>query len=104
MTDHPIAETLALREVLIFASLRGFSDVVMETNRQEVVNLWHDRRDGRSVVAPILLEIEELSLTFSSFIIQHVLRAANGSAHLCAKYACTRNATESWLTETLVFW
>ncbi|KAI5020406.1 hypothetical protein ZWY2020_045294 [Hordeum vulgare] len=75
----------------------------METYCQEVVNLWHDRRDGRSVVAPILLEIEELSLTFSSFVIQHVLRAANGPAHLCAKYACTRDATESWLTETPSF-
>ncbi|KAE8789864.1 Alanyl-tRNA synthetase [Hordeum vulgare] len=53
VTDPLIAETLALREGVIFASLRGFSDVVMETDCQEVVNLWHDCRDGRSVVAPI---------------------------------------------------
>ncbi|KAE8790668.1 Casein kinase I-2-like protein [Hordeum vulgare] len=103
VTDPLIAETLALREGVIFASLRGFPDAVMETDCQEVVNLSHDRRDGRSVVAAILFEIEELSLTFSSFVIQHVLRAANGPAHLCAKHACTRNATESWLTETPSF-
>ncbi|KAE8801746.1 Alanyl-tRNA synthetase [Hordeum vulgare] len=39
VTDPLIAETLALREGVIFASLRGFSDVVMETDCQEVVNL-----------------------------------------------------------------
>ncbi|KAE8800936.1 Alanyl-tRNA synthetase [Hordeum vulgare] len=103
VTDPLIAETLALREGVIFASLRGFPDVVMETDCQEVVNLWHDRRDGRSVVDAILFEIEELSHTFSFFVIQHVLRAANGPAHLCAKYACTTNTTESWLTETPSF-
>ncbi|KAE8801078.1 Alanyl-tRNA synthetase [Hordeum vulgare] len=67
VTDPLIAETLALREGVILASLRGFPDVVMETDCQEVVNLSHDRRDGRFVVAAILFEIEELSLTFSFF-------------------------------------
>ncbi|KAE8780621.1 Casein kinase I-2-like protein [Hordeum vulgare] len=67
VTDPLIAEGLALREGVIFASLRGFSEVVMDTDCLEVVNLLRDRRDGRSVVATIFSEIEELSLMFSSF-------------------------------------
>ncbi|KAE8769189.1 Casein kinase I-2-like protein [Hordeum vulgare] len=39
VTDPLIAETLVLREGVIFASLRGFPNLVMETDCQEVVNL-----------------------------------------------------------------
>ena len=63
-----IAEALALRDGVIFAKLRGFTRVVMEVDCLEVVNLWDSRVVSRSVVAPILLEIEGLALSFTSFI------------------------------------
>ena len=70
--------------------------MMMETDCLEVVNLWNTRHGSRSVVAPILLEIGELACNFSSFTIQHVPRAANVPAHLCAKFACTLMVTDSW--------
>ncbi|KAM3211735.1 hypothetical protein ACQJBY_065070 [Aegilops geniculata] len=69
----------------------------METDCVEIVNLWNDRHNTRSIVAPILLEIGELTLSFDYFTIQHVSRTANLPAHLCAKRACSLMVTESWL-------
>ncbi|KAF7078794.1 LOW QUALITY PROTEIN: hypothetical protein CFC21_083168 [Triticum aestivum] len=68
----------------------------METDCLEIVNLWNDRHNTRSIVAPILVEIGELTMSFD-FLIQHVSRTANLPAHLCAKRACLLMVTESWL-------
>jgi hypothetical protein len=95
---------LALRDGVIFAKLRGFSKVVMETDCLELINLLNARQGSCSAVAPILQEIGELVLSFSSFIIQHVARSANHSAHLCAKLACTLIVMNSWLDCTRTSW
>jgi hypothetical protein len=96
VTDPMIAEALALRDGVIFAKLRGFTRVVMETDCKEVVDLWDSRAGSRAIIAPILQEIEGLVFSFSSFIIQHVIRMANTPAHLCAKHACTLTVTSCW--------
>uniref|UniRef100_A0A453ED07 RNase H type-1 domain-containing protein n=1 Tax=Aegilops tauschii subsp. strangulata TaxID=200361 RepID=A0A453ED07_AEGTS len=69
----------------------------LDTDCLEVVNLWNSRYDSRSVVAPIFLEIGELTSSFNSFDIHHVVRSVNGPAHICAKHACTIDVTESWI-------
>jgi hypothetical protein len=71
--------------------------VVLETDWKEAVDLWNSRHGSRSTVAPILHEIGEPALNFSSFRIQHIPRTTNHSAHLCAKFACTLTSTSSWL-------
>jgi hypothetical protein len=86
ISDSLIAETLALRDGVIFAKLRGFPKMVMKTDCLEVVNLWNTRHES---VAPLLQEIVELVLSFSSFSVQYVLRSANHSAHLYAKLRST---------------
>ena len=63
---------------------------------------WNNR-DNDCFVAPIFAEIRELIFSFSSFVIQHVIRAANGHAHLCAKRASMLNVIESWLATTPSF-
>ena len=97
VSDPLIAEAEALRDGVIFAKLRGFSRVIMETDCLEVVNLWNSRRNSRAVVAPILLDIGELAFSFHSFSIQHVNRSSNLPAHLSAKRACSLMVTESWV-------
>ena len=77
--------------------------MIMETDCQELVQLWNTRHNSRSIVAPILDEIGELAFDFSFFEIQHVTRSANLPAHLCAKRACTLNVTDCWLDETPSF-
>ena len=77
--------------------------MIMEVDCLELVTPWNTRHNFRSIVAPILLEIGELSDLFSFFDVQHVNRSANLPAHLCTKHACTLNVTESWLDETPSF-
>jgi hypothetical protein len=67
--DPLIAEAMALREGVIFSKLRGFSRLIFEVDCLEVVNLWNSRAVLRSVIAPILLNIEGLVLDFNSFVI-----------------------------------
>jgi hypothetical protein len=96
ITDPLIAEALSLRDGVILARLRGFMRVIMEVDCLEMVHLWTSRHGARSIVAPILSEIGELSCNFLSFDIKHVPRAANVPAHLCAKQACTLTVTRAW--------
>ena len=75
VTDPFIAEALAVRDGVIFACLRGYTHVIVETDCSEVANLWITRHGSRSVVAPILLEIGELSGSFTFFDIRHIVRS-----------------------------
>ena len=77
--------------------------MIMETDCQELVQLYNSRHNSCSIVAPILDEVGELVFDVPVFEIQHVNRAANLPAHLCAKHACTLNATDCWLEETPSF-
>ncbi|KAF7036572.1 LOW QUALITY PROTEIN: hypothetical protein CFC21_047202 [Triticum aestivum] len=74
----------------------------MEMDCKEVVDLWNTRHHSRSVVAPILLEIGDLSASFSSFII-NILRLSNLPAHLYAKRACSLQVTEAWTNDVPPF-
>ena len=77
--------------------------MVLESDNLEIVNLWNSRQTSRAVVAPILVEIGEHVPSFKSFVVQHVSRAANVPAHLCAKQAITLDVTECWLDTTPSF-
>ena len=98
VTNPLVAEALALRDGVIFTKLRGFAQVVMEVDCLDVVDQWIKHQDSRSIIAPILVEIEELARGFKSFLIQHVMRLSNNSAHLCAKAACTLEVSECWMS------
>jgi hypothetical protein len=52
---------------VIFAKLRGYPKVVMETDCLEIINLWNARHASRLAVAPILQEIERTSFEFFFF-------------------------------------
>jgi hypothetical protein len=72
----------------------------MEMDCLELVNLWNNRCNSRSIMAPILLDFGELASSFTSFSILHVMRTANYPAHLCASTLCV---TESWMDDTRSF-
>jgi hypothetical protein len=69
-----VIEALALRDGVIFAKLRGFPKVVMETDYLKLTNLWNTRQGSRSAVAPILQEIGELVLSFFFLLLFSMLR------------------------------
>ncbi|KAE8800044.1 Casein kinase I-2-like protein [Hordeum vulgare] len=41
VTDPMIAEALAVRDGVIFVNLKGYSNIVMETDSLDVINLWN---------------------------------------------------------------
>ena len=96
VTDPLIAEALSLWEGVLFARLRGFLHVIMETDCLEIVNLRNTRHNSRSVVVHLLVEIGDHALSFDFFVIQHVNMSANILVHLCAKRASSLMVTESW--------
>ena len=92
-----------MRDGVIFAKLRGLVQVQVEVDCLELVDLWVTRQASRSIVAPILFEIEELASSFLSFVIHHVKRHANNSAHLCAQLASTLEVSECWMDSSPSF-
>lgn len=91
ITDPLVNEGLAVWDGVIFAKIRGYKKIGVETDCMDTVNLWNSRLDTRTLVAPILSEIGELTLSFSFFAIQHVMQSANMSDHLRAKASTLRS-------------
>ena len=85
---------------VIFTQLRGYSHVIMEVDCLELVNLWNSRRISRSIAAPILNKVEDIVPSFTSFLVRHIGREQNFSAHLCAQRACTLEGTGSWIDQS----
>jgi len=85
--DALVAEACACRDGLIMAGRYGATRVHLETDCQEVINLWENRDRDRSVIFPILMEIQERSLQFQDFIFSFASRTCNKVAHELAKQA-----------------
>lgn len=79
------AEVIACRDGIKLISGWNVDQVIVVNDSPTLVNLWHSRGSQLSEIAAILMEIQELSLLFSSFDVVHVRRMANSVAHLCAK-------------------
>ena len=61
------------------------------------------RDSSRSIVAPILDEIQEKSLSFISFSLRHVSRKVNTLADQCVKKASALLVSECWLKDCPYF-
>jgi hypothetical protein len=103
ITDPLIIEALALRDAVAAARSQGFVKIIVETDSSELVRLWMERGNHRAVIAPIISEISNISLEFSSFEILFARRSANVVAHECARYACAHGASAVWLKDSPEF-
>ena len=97
ISEPLVIEALALRDAVLFAKENLYGRVTFESDCAELVRLWFDRNNQRAIIAPLLQEIEELSIHFVSFSIKHVRRSANSVAHECARYACVHHASMVWV-------
>jgi len=59
-------EALACRDGLVLVKQQGIQHVWLETDCLELVNLWK-KDDQRSIVDPVLKEIDDLRLAFQDF-------------------------------------
>ncbi|KAK1620057.1 hypothetical protein QYE76_025574 [Lolium multiflorum] len=90
-------EALAVRDDVKLANDLGITRIEVETDAIEVVKLWNERRQGRSEIYSIQLEIEELSSNMDSFQLGYIGREANEGAHLCAKQASACRRRCLWI-------
>jgi ribonuclease HI len=77
-------EAWALRDGVRFVLEKGYNQVAFESDAQEVIKLVNEAEVGRSEIANITQEIEELSAFFTSYNFSHIFRDTNVAAHLCA--------------------
>ena len=89
-------EALACRDGLMLAKQHGEHKVLLETDYLELVNLWKKQHLQRSIVNPVLKEIEDLSLAFHEFIISFGNRIYNKVAHVLAKQVWSTHRLEVW--------
>ena len=74
-------EARASRDGLILARQQGEQKVILETDCLELVNLW--KKDSqRSIIDPILKEIESIVLAFQEFAFVFVKHCCNKIAHV----------------------
>ena len=94
--DALTTEAYACRDGVVLAERHGVTRLCLETDCQEVVGLWENRGNNRSVIHPILMEIQERSLQFQDFTFIHASRLCNRVAHELAKQADGTVETVVW--------
>jgi hypothetical protein len=83
--DVLMAEAYACRDGMVLAEKFGAARLCLETDCQQLVALWGGRNTCRSVIAPVIMEISELSVCFHDFSLIYVSRTCNKVAHELAK-------------------
>ena len=78
-------EATACRDGLVMALQLGVQKIWLETDCQQVVQLWQAGTNQRSTIVTILQEIRELSFLFLDFKFSFVSRNCNKIAHVLVK-------------------
>ena len=89
-------EAMACRDGLMLAVQLGLQRIALETDSLELVQLWKKEESQRSIVDPVLQEIDQRRLAFHEFSFSHVSRNCNKIAHLLAKQVTSTNRSERW--------
>jgi ribonuclease HI len=96
-------ESVACRDGLQLAARLGLRRVAVETDCLQFVHPWR-KESQRSVIDPILKEIDEVCLAFQEFSISCVSRSCNKVAHVLAKQVYASHRLETWhVTPTCVY-
>ena len=80
-------EALAVRDGIHLAMDLGFRKVILESDAQEVVRMINVANFERAYLASICYEVQEVSISFDSFVLVHVNWEANIVVHRCARQA-----------------
>jgi hypothetical protein len=80
-----MAEAYACRDGMVLAEKIGAARLCPETDCQQLVALWGGRNTCRSVIAPVIMEISELSVCFQDFSLNYVSGLCNKVAHELAR-------------------
>ncbi|KAL4325014.1 hypothetical protein GQ457_11G023740 [Hibiscus cannabinus] len=96
------SEAIACKQAVQFAKELGFSNVVIEGDSLTVLKKIISCALDRSILAPIVFDIKELSLDFHSIIFSFVRRDANNAAHVLARECRSIQTPCYWIEEAPV--
>jgi ribonuclease HI len=82
-----LAEALAARRALSFASDEGFDQVVLASDCLSMVLHIKSTAMDRSYMGVVIQDIQKMALSFYSISFCHVPRSLNESAHILARRA-----------------
>jgi hypothetical protein len=71
----------------LFLPISKVTGRVYASPTEELVPLWTERKNQRSVIAPVLSKVDELLSSFESFNFGFLRRTANSVAQEYARYA-----------------
>jgi hypothetical protein len=97
ISDPLTIEALAFRDSVLFANQQGHTKVTCESDCEQLVRMWEGRSKQRSLIAPILSEVEAFISSFEFFEFCFARRTANSVAHECARYACAHDVEAEWV-------
>lgn len=75
--DAGMGEAIACRDAVLLATQMGFQKIHLETDCLELVQIWGRRDMQRSIIAPVLSELDEFRLAFSEFMFTFTSRNCN---------------------------
>lgn len=96
MLDACTGEALACRDAVSLVRQAGFQRIFLETDCLQVIQLWENRETQRSIIAPVLSELDDIRLAFSEFTFKFASRYCNKVAHELAKQVTDTNQSEVW--------
>jgi hypothetical protein len=85
VSSPELAEALAIRSVVIFASEEGMDNLIIASDCLSVVQSLNAKGMDRSAYGPVIHDIKSMMASFSACSIRHVSRLQNVAAHRLAR-------------------
>lgn len=89
-------EAFACRDGLKLAAESGYQRVLLEIDCLELIQLWKEEEEQRSIAGSVLKEIEVLSLAIQEFSFSYDSRSCNKVAHCLARQVMNAHGLERW--------
>jgi ribonuclease HI len=85
VSSPELAEALAIRSAVIFASEEGMDNLIIASDCLSVVQRLNAKGMDRSASGPVILDIKSMMASFSACSIRHVSHLQNVAAHHLAR-------------------
>ncbi|KAL4385889.1 hypothetical protein GQ457_09G010450 [Hibiscus cannabinus] len=102
VADAFVAEAITCKQAVQFAKEFGFSNLVIEVDSLTLFKKINSCVPDRSVIAPIMFYIKEISLGFHSIIFSFVRQDSNNTAHVLARECRSIQNPCYWIEEAPV--
>ncbi|KAL4369153.1 hypothetical protein GQ457_05G006010 [Hibiscus cannabinus] len=99
VVDAFVAEAYACKQAVCFAKDLGFTRVIIEGDSLIIIKKLNSGKVDRSVVSPIIRDIQTLSQEFDSISFCFVRREANTAAHVLVQECRSFSTPCYWVEE-----